>query len=108
MPAGFLRTVPADALAEYPRYLRAMLLRAGRAQRDPARDQARMLELAPFVAAMREADPRDPDADRLRWELEELRVQLFAQELGVRGNVSPKKLAQRLDRLERLRGSRVT
>ena len=105
VPAGFLRTVPADALAEYPRYLRAMLLRAERAQRDPARDQARMLELAPFVAAMREADPRDPDADRLRWELEELRVQLFAQELGVRGNVSPKKLAQRL---ERLRGSRVT
>ena len=32
----------------------------------------------------------------LRWDLEELRVSLFAQELGSRGGVSPKKLAQRL------------
>jgi ATP-dependent helicase HrpA len=32
----------------------------------------------------------------LRWELEELRVSMFAQELGARGGVSPKKLAQRL------------
>ena len=101
VPPGFLREVPAEALAEYPRYLKAMLLRAERAQRDPIRDQARMLELAPFIAALREAPPGDADTHALRWELEELRVQLFAQELGVRGNVSPKKLAQRLERLRR-------
>jgi ATP-dependent helicase HrpA len=35
----------------------------------------------------------------LRWELEELRVSLFAQELGARGGVSPKKLAARLAQL---------
>ena len=68
---------------------------------DRARDQARMLELAPFIAALAGADPQDPDAAALRWELEELRVQLFAQELGVRGNVSPKKLAQRTAALRR-------
>ncbi|REM97568.1 DUF3418 domain-containing protein, partial [Mycobacterium tuberculosis] len=48
---GFLRDTPADALAQYPRYLRAMILRTERAKRDPPRDQARMLELRPFLDA---------------------------------------------------------
>ena len=52
--------------------------------------------------ALAGADPALAEAAALRWELEELRVQLFAQELGVRGNVSPKKLAQRLEALRRV------
>ena len=96
---GFLRDVPAAALAEYPRWLKAMSLRAERAQRDPVRDQQRMLELAPFTAALAAADPADPQAQALRWELEELRVSLFAQELGAKGGVSPKRLAARTERL---------
>ncbi len=96
---GFLRDAPAEALAEYPRWLKALILRAERAQRDPTRDQARMLELAPFTAALAAADPADPEARALRWELEELRVSLFAQELGAKGGVSPKRLAARMERL---------
>ena len=96
---GFLRDVPADALAEYPRWLKALVLRAERAQRDPTRDQARMLELKPFADALANADPDDAEAQALRWELQELRVQLYAQELGVKGGVSPKRLAARLERL---------
>ncbi|MEF9977169.1 MAG: ATP-dependent RNA helicase HrpA, partial [Thermomonas sp.] len=91
VPPGFLREVPANVLAEYPRYLKAMSLRAERAQRDPVRDQQRMLELAPFIAALAAADPMYSEAQALRWELEELRVQLFAQELGAKGGVSPKR-----------------
>ena len=98
---GFLRDVPAAALAEYPRWLKALVLRAERAQRDPTRDQARMLELKPFADALATADPADADAQALRWELQELRVQLFAQELGVKGGVSPKRLAARVERLQR-------
>ncbi len=100
---GFLRDVPADALAEYPRWLKAMALRAERALRDPVRDQARMLELKPFVDAL--ADARDrgidlqPGWQALRWDLEEFRVSLFAQELGAKGGVSAKKLATRLSQL---------
>ncbi len=96
---GFLRDTPATALAEYPRWLKALSLRAERAQRDPARDQQRMLELAPFAEALAAADPADPQARALRWELEELRVSLFAQELGAKGGVSPKRLAARVERL---------
>ncbi|HEY5972478.1 MAG TPA: ATP-dependent RNA helicase HrpA, partial [Pseudoxanthomonas sp.] len=77
---GFLRETPADALAQLPRYLRAMALRAERAKRDPARDQARMLELKPFVDALDVAAANGrsarPEWQALRWDLEELRVSL--------------------------------
>ncbi|MGY0613386.1 MULTISPECIES: ATP-dependent RNA helicase HrpA [unclassified Luteimonas] len=100
VPPGFLRDVPAAALAEYPRYLKALATRAGRALNDPVRDQQRMLELKPFADALeraRAAGVADaPGWQALRWDLEELRVQLFAQELGAKGGVSPKKLAARL------------
>jgi len=102
-PPGFLRTVPADVLSEYPRYLKALALRAERALRDPVRDQARMLELTPFAAALADAVEQGVgDAagwQALRWDLEELRVSLFAQELGAKGGVSAKKLAARLAQL---------
>ncbi|WP_045767764.1 ATP-dependent RNA helicase HrpA [Xanthomonas albilineans] len=100
MPPGFLRETPAHALAQFPRYLRAMLLRAERAKRDPARDQARMLELKPFVDVLTEAAVAgrrdDPQWQALRWDLEELRVSVFAQELGAKSGISAKKLAQRV------------
>ncbi|TWI02754.1 ATP-dependent helicase HrpA [Luteimonas cucumeris] len=99
-PPGFLRDTPSEALREYPRYLKALALRGERALRDPVRDQARMLELKPFADELAEAASgahAQAEAWRaLRWELEELRVSMYAQELGVRGGVSPKKLAQKL------------
>ncbi|MCI4567795.1 ATP-dependent RNA helicase HrpA [Lysobacter sp. CFH 32150] len=100
-PPGFLRDVPASVLVEYPRYLKALVLRGERALRDPVRDQARMLELKPFADALAAANEMAGHAEwqALRWELEELRVSLFAQELGARGGVSPKRLAARLARL---------
>ena len=92
-------------LREYPRYLKALALRGERALRDPVRDQARMLELKPFADALAQAVAEGradtPQWQALRWDLEELRVSLFAQELGARGGVSPKKLAQRLESLRR-------
>jgi ATP-dependent helicase HrpA len=97
---GFLRTTPGDALAELPRYLKALKLRAERALADPVRDQARMLELKPFTDALQkaESDESRPRVDwqAFRWDLEELRVQTFAQELGTRRAVSAKKLARLL------------
>jgi len=97
---GFLRTTPGYALAELPRYLKALKLRAERALADPVKDQARMLELQPFADALRTADTAGDrqriDWQAFRWDLEELRVQTFAQELGTRRPVSAKKLARLL------------
>ena len=59
-----------------------------------------MLELKPFAdalaAAGRAGVAAEPGWQSLRWDLEELRVSLFAQELGTRGGVSAKKLSAKL------------
>jgi ATP-dependent helicase HrpA len=100
---GFVRQTPPEAFIELPRYLKALVLRAERALRDPAKDQARMLELKPFDDALALARARgvagEPAWQALRWDLEELRVSLFAQELGTRRPVSAKRLARQLEGL---------
>jgi ATP-dependent helicase HrpA len=104
-PPGFLRDTPQDMLQDYPRYLKALAMRAERALRDPLRDQQRMLELKPFVDSLTEAGSHDSGGDpewrAFRRDLEELRVSHHAQELGKRGGVSLKKLAKRLEVLRR-------
>jgi ATP-dependent helicase HrpA len=98
---GFLRDTPYQRLTELPRYLKGMRLRAERLKLDPGRDQARMLEVLPFAEALQRAREQgragQPDWQALRWALEELRVSLFAQELGTRETVSPKRLAKLLE-----------
>jgi ATP-dependent helicase HrpA len=97
---GFLRQEPAQALEAYPRWLRALATRAERAQRDPLRDQQRMLELKPLVDALAAVEaagagtPRERQA--LRRDLEEVRVATYAQELSMRGAPTAKKLAARI------------
>jgi len=100
---GFLRDTPADRLRHLPRYLRGMKLRGERLANDAARDQQRMLELLPFAEALETARQagRGASADwqALRWALEELRISLFAQELGTAEPVSAKRLAKMLEGL---------
>ena len=100
---GFLRTTDPAHLAHFPRYLRAMRLRAERLRHDPARDQARMLGVQRYWREFlkHRADARaDATAlEDLRWLVEELRVSVFAQELRTAETVSPKRLAKALDAL---------
>jgi len=97
---GFLRHTPANVLAQFPRYLKAITLRLERAQRDRLRDEKRLSELQPFLQALQQAKQQkiaEQEAwQALRWDIEELRVSLFAQELASRHGVSAKKLMQRL------------
>jgi len=97
---GFLRYTPAKVLAHFPRYLKAIRLRLERAQRDPIRDEKRISELQPFLHALEQAKSQNKADEAawqaLRWDIEELRVSLFAQELASRNGVSAKKLMQRL------------
>jgi ATP-dependent helicase HrpA len=105
--AGFLRETPADLLAELPRYLKALALRLERAIADPVRDQARMLEIAPFAEALAQAreaavargQPLSGAWRAFQHDLEELRVQTFAQELGTRRSVSFKRLSRALEQM---------
>ncbi len=89
-------TLPVQ-LAQFPRYLRAIELRIDKVKGDPARDAARMNDLAALQTGWKRAiDARkgvnDPRLDEFRWLLEELRVSLFAQELKTPVPVSVKRL----------------
>jgi ATP-dependent helicase HrpA len=100
---GFLTHTPAAMLPHLPRYLKALGLRQERALQDPVKDQARMLELQPFTdrLAKRFAKDRElPLAWQRFWQdAEELCVQVFAQELGLKGAISHKRLARQLTAL---------
>jgi len=83
-PPDLLAWIPLARLAHYPRYLRAAQTRLGRAVTDPRKDADKLAPLAPVVAAFakKRAGVRDAAAvDAIRWELEELRVAIFAPEL---------------------------
>jgi len=100
---GFLREVGFERLAHYPRYLEALRLRIERLKRDPAKDQARLLEVFPFWRAWQRlaaARPGDAEVETLRWLIEEFRVSQFAQELKTAEPVSAKRLAKLVDALK--------
>jgi ATP-dependent helicase HrpA len=90
LPENFLEITPYRQLAQFPRYLKAMKLRAERWRQNPAKDAERAKQLAPYVAALGKL-PRE-SAEAVRWLLEEFRVSLFAQELGTAEPVSAVKL----------------
>jgi ATP-dependent helicase HrpA len=99
---GFLRELPTSRLAHFPRYLKAMRLRAERLRQDPAKDQQRMLQVLPYWRdyLKHRAAGADPAAlAELRWLIEEWRVSLFAQELKTAEPVSAKRLARALEAL---------
>jgi len=100
---GFMRELPFERLAQYPRYLEALRLRLERLKRDPAKDQVRLLEVQPFARAHSELLTRatdDPDVSNLRWLIEEFRVSLFAQELKTPEPVSAKRIAKLVEQLQ--------
>jgi ATP-dependent helicase HrpA len=99
---GVLGRTPYERLKDYPRYLRAAEQRLDRLLHAAARDRERMQELAPLArrwaeraAAMHAAGRRDPRLEEIRWMLEELRVSLFAQQLGTAYPVSIKRIEGR-------------
>ena len=96
---GFLQELDAARLAHYPRYLKAMRLRAERLRQDPAKDQQRLLQVLPFWRdyLQRHAEGEAGEAlAELRWLIEEWRVSLFAQELKTAEPVSAKRLHRAL------------
>ena len=100
---GFLTTAGADRLPDLVRYLRAVLRRLDTAPEDTGRDQTRQAQIEAVTAdwhdtlvALQPAE-RDTDAAReVRWMIEELRVNLFAQSLGTKHPVSNKRIHKAL------------
>ncbi len=95
VPPEFLRTAPFPQLTHFPRYLKAMKLRAERWRKNPGKDAERAAQFAPYVAAFANVRGRE-GAETFRWLIEEFRVSLFAQELGTAEPVSTVKLDRAL------------
>jgi ATP-dependent helicase HrpA len=97
----FVERTPYERLQHFPRYLKAAGLRLEKLRADPRRDARLAAELAPLLAQWqreyskqaRSGEP-DPRLEQFRWLLEELRVQLFAQELKTPVPVSVKRLTK--------------
>jgi ATP-dependent helicase HrpA len=107
MAAQLASLVPADVavrsgVARLPhvlRYLRAMQRRLGQLPKDVDRDRALMDRVHAVEDAWRDAldalppsAPVPPELADVRWLLEELRVSLFAQQLGTAQKVSEKRI----------------
>ena len=95
----FLKSTPWESLAHLPRYLQAMQRRLEKYPRDPARDARHAASLGEWWQRYQEALDKQTRAgvvdERLRefrWQLEELRVSLYAQELKTPYPVSYKRI----------------
>lgn len=109
---GFIAATPIERLRNLPRYIQAQSLRVRKALRSPsdlARDEGSVQALAQVDDELNElrelTDTRPFDArhasafEELLWMREELRVSLFAQELGTARKISPQRILATIDRL---------
>jgi ATP-dependent helicase HrpA len=97
---GFVADTPPPWLAELPRYLNAAAARLERAQRDPTAERVNRQALQALWQAFWHAYPPHTDHPawiELRWLLEELRVALFAPQLGTTQPVSVARLQRLLE-----------
>jgi ATP-dependent helicase HrpA len=99
----FLQRVSWLRLQQFPRYLKALLIRAERAALNPAKDQEKARLTQPFSLALKSLQANPPPSpkaaeriDELRWMLEEYKISVFAQELGTAFPISAKRLEAQL------------
>jgi len=99
----FIVDTPFERLQHFPRYLQAAVLRLDKLRKNgddgAARDARAQADLAALwlqyerrAQTLARQGVADPQLEQFRWLLEELRVQLFAQELRTPAPVSVKRL----------------
>ncbi len=96
-PKHFLVTVPAKAFSNYPRYVAAIVMRLEKFRDSPARDAEKTSEIhqleVPYFRRVAELrGQKEPRLEEFFWQLQELRVSLFAQQLRTPIPVSVKRL----------------
>ncbi len=104
VPADVLTRTPASRLADIPRYLEAAAYRLANLQGKVSRDQQLIGELSGFQTRIERLKGEMGETvqwQQLRYMLEECRVGLFAERLGVKEKASPKRLNRSLEALER-------
>ncbi|ASW57587.1 ATP-dependent helicase [Plantactinospora sp. KBS50] len=105
--AGFITEAGYERLPDLLRYLTAIERRLDRLPGNPQRDKAQQdriavvaKEYADLVATLAPARRSDPQVQRIRWMIEELRVNVFAQALGTPYPVSEQRIYRAMDEAE--------
>ena len=105
---GFATASGAQRLPDLVRYLRAASRRLESLPQDPPRDAVRMNRIhaierdrQAFLARLPPERRDDEPVSRLRWMVEELRVSLFAQNLGTAYPISEERIHRAMDDLRR-------
>ena len=101
---GFATRTPWAQWPRLPIYLKAMTLRLEKYSGNPARDAAREADIQELEqmwqektdGLVKQGQPISDDLAAFRWQIEELRVSLFAQELKTPYPVSVKRLLREL------------
>ena len=99
---GFVASAGADRVPHIVRYVRAMLVRLDVLPKHPARDRDWMAQVLRVEQAYANALDRFDDGrhavelERIGWMIEELRVGLFAQQLGTPEPISEKRILKAL------------
>jgi len=104
---GFVAATGAGRLTDLTRYLRAIERRVERLPLDPARDRAQLAivttvhdEYAQWLTELPAGAVAWPEVRAVRWMIEELRVNLFAQALGTPYPISEKRIYRAMDAVE--------
>jgi ATP-dependent helicase HrpA len=97
----------ATRLTDLVRYLRAIERRLERLALDPARDRVQLAivttvqdEYAQWLTELPDGASAWPEVRAVRWMIEELRVNLFAQALGTPYPISEKRVYRAMDAVE--------
>ena len=106
---SFITDNPLERLKHFPRYLKACSIRIDKCRNDPQRDKTQLASwhqaATPYFRFLKEhrrqSATNDPKIAEYRWQLEELRVSLFAQELRTPFPVSVKRLLKVWETLAR-------
>jgi len=104
---GFVSDIGAEQLKQLPRYLQAVERRLEKLPVDPNRDRLQLLQLTELQQSyqqlkdkVRAGQSQPKELEQLRWMLEELRVSLFAQQLGTAYPVSAKRVANLVNEIK--------
>jgi ATP-dependent helicase HrpA len=104
---GFVSTSGLGKLDDIIRYLQGMLRRLEKLPIDPNQDRLKLIEVNKvndayqlLLSKQRKDKPIAADLRSIRWLIEELRISLFAQNLGTSSPISVKRLINQLKSLQ--------
>jgi len=98
--SGFIRHTPYNQLKAFPRYLKAIEYRLDKKKDDKQQLQQLNRYWKRYWSEVENKVKKEvviPEQDKFRWDLEELRVSLFAQQLKTAYPISPKRLDKAWD-----------